>query len=41
MKKEPVYVGVDDNKEIATVEGLEQVCISTGNEEGTSLCWCG
>ena len=26
LKKEPLYVGVDDTKEKATVEGLEQVC---------------
>ena len=25
LKKEPIYVGVDDSKEVATVEGLEQV----------------
>lgn len=25
LKKAPLYVGVDDNKETATVEGLEQV----------------
>lgn len=25
LKKEPLYVGVDDNKEKATVDGLEQV----------------
>lgn len=24
LKKEPVYVGVDDSKESATVDGLEQ-----------------
>lgn len=24
LKKQPVYVGVDDSKESATVEGLEQ-----------------
>lgn len=24
LKKEPIYVGVDDNKETATVAGLEQ-----------------
>lgn len=24
IKKEPIYVGVDDNKQNATVEGLEQ-----------------
>ncbi|KAH0500454.1 ATP-dependent RNA helicase DDX18, partial [Microtus ochrogaster] len=31
LKKEPLYVGVDDDKEIATVDGLEQgyvVCLS-------------
>lgn len=28
LKKEPLYVGVDDNKETATVEGLEQVHFS-------------
>lgn len=25
LKKAPLYVGVDDNKETATVDGLEQV----------------
>ena len=25
LKKEPLYVGVDDKKDKATVEGLEQV----------------
>lgn len=25
LKKEPLYVGVDDNKDSATVDGLEQV----------------
>ena len=25
LKKEPLYVGVDDSKETATVEGLQQV----------------
>ena len=25
LKKEPMYVGVDDQKDMATVEGLEQV----------------
>ena len=25
LKKEPLYVGVDDRKEAATVDGLEQV----------------
>ena len=28
LKKEPMYVGVDDSKDVATVEGLEQ-----GNNE--------
>lgn len=27
LKKAPLYVGVDDNKETATVDGLEQVCL--------------
>jgi ATP-dependent RNA helicase DDX18/HAS1 len=26
LKKEPLYIGIDDNKEEATVSGLEQVC---------------
>lgn len=30
LKKEPIYVGVDDNKETATVTGLEQVTLSGG-----------
>jgi len=25
LKKEPLYVGVDDTKDMATVDGLEQV----------------
>lgn len=25
LKKEPMYIGVDDRKDSATVEGLEQV----------------
>lgn len=29
LKKAPLYVGVDDNKETATVEGLEQVNVPT------------
>lgn len=28
LKKAPLYVGVDDNKETATVDGLEQVCLN-------------
>ena len=28
LKKEPMYVGVDDQKDMATVEGLEQVIYS-------------
>lgn len=27
LKKEPLYIGVDDRKDSATVEGLEQVII--------------
>lgn len=29
LKKEPLYVGVDDNKDNATVDGLEQVPSAT------------
>ena len=29
LKKEPLYVGVDDNKEQATVDGLEQVLVTS------------
>lgn len=29
LKKEPLYVGVDDNKDNATVDGLEQVLSAT------------
>lgn len=29
LKKEPLYVGVDDNKDNATVDGLEQVLAAT------------
>ena len=28
LKKEPLYVGVDDKQDLATVEGLEQVIIN-------------
>ena len=27
FKKDPLYVGIDDNKEEATVEGLQQVIL--------------
>lgn len=41
LKKEPLYVGVDDMKDKATVEGLEQVssCYAVGRfwgQEGVS-----
>ena len=29
LKKAPLYVGVDDNRDTSTVEGLEQVCALT------------
>lgn len=32
LKKEPLYVGVDDNKDSATVDGLEQVL-------SLKFCW--
>lgn len=33
LKKEPVYVGVDDDKEKATVEGLEQGYVACPSEK--------
>lgn len=30
LKKEPLYVGVDDHKDSATVDGLEQVGPAAG-----------
>ena len=35
LKKEPLYVGVDDTKDLATVEGLEQVGVM-GNRRGAA-----
>ena len=35
LKKEPLYVGVDDTKDLATVEGLEQVGVM-GNRWGAA-----
>lgn len=35
LKKEPLYVGVDDNKDQATVDGLEQV----GSPSGSGRAW--
>ncbi len=32
FKKEPLYIGIDDNKEEATVEGLEQVSKFISNQ---------
>jgi len=29
LKKEPLYIGVDDQKDKATVEGLEQVGVTS------------
>jgi ATP-dependent RNA helicase DDX18/HAS1 len=37
LKKEPLYVGVDDEKVMATVEGLEQVRILNAS---SFLCPC-
>lgn len=39
LKKEPLYVGVDDDKANATVDGLEQVLlVSTFHFK--DLLWC-
>lgn len=39
LKKEPLYVGVDDNKDTATVEGLEQVN-ALYQHPWVMCCWC-
>lgn len=39
LKKAPLYVGVDDHKDSATVEGLEQVLFVF--ELLPALTWCG
>ena len=36
LKKAPLYVGVDDDKEASTVDGLEQVCCHGNAYQGTS-----
>lgn len=33
LKKEPIYVGVDDDKEMATVEGLQQGYVTCPSEK--------
>jgi len=33
LKKEPIYVGVDDDKEMATVEGLQQGYVACPSEK--------
>lgn len=38
LKKEPLYVGVDDNKDKATVDGLEQVLLLGRSGTRTVMC---
>lgn len=38
LKKEPLYVGVDDNKDKATVDGLEQVLLLGRSVTHTVTC---
>ena len=38
LKKEPMYVGVDDKQETATVEGLQQVKTTTPHRSRVELC---
>lgn len=38
LKKEPLYVGVDDNKDSATVDGLEQVGPPAGRRSSLTPC---
>jgi len=33
LKKEPLYIGVDDKKDKATVEGLEQVSTTIASSQ--------
>ena len=40
LKKEPMYIGVDDAKESATVEGLQQVKMSRKAVLPLSLSGC-
>lgn len=37
LKKEPLYIGVDDRKDSATVEGLEQVIIEDDKANSKGL----
>lgn len=39
LKKEPLYVGVDDDKANATVDGLEQVLL-VNTFHFKDLLWC-
>lgn len=39
LKKEPLYVGVDDNKDKATVDGLEQVLLLGRSVTQTVTCF--
>lgn len=39
LKKEPLYIGVDDRKDSATVEGLEQVIME--DEAANDKAWKG
>lgn len=41
LKKQPLYVGVDDNKDTATVDGLEQVSLieALGSMSLKDLLW--
>lgn len=38
LKKEPLYVGVDDDKTNATVDGLEQVLLSVPSMLSMDMC---
>lgn len=41
LKKEPLYVGVDDDKTNATVDGLEQVLSSVPSVLSVGVCVLG
>jgi superfamily II DNA/RNA helicase len=40
LKKEPIYVGVDDETDKATVEGLEQGLLVATNRTYRDCCCC-
>ncbi len=40
LKKEPIYIGVHDSREVATVEGLQQVSVLALTKWGNTNIRC-